>query len=94
MSDELRRLVTVKPLEWDMSDTAKGGGAEYVVYETRPGHWNCVCYPHSGSRYRLAEGVYPAAAKSAAQADYEARIFAALTPTPHPTPADGGKGAK
>ncbi len=33
-------------------------------------------------------------AEAAAQADYTARIHAALIPTPHPTPADGGTGAK
>jgi len=102
MSDALRKLVTVKPLEWEDFEGlgAKASGfyqANYLIQK-----WS------GESRYEVAMS-YPGyqtgydgprwhptldAAKAAAQADYEARIFAALIPTPHPTPADGGTGEK
>ena len=68
----------VKPLTFGKWGEAFGGGAKYSVYDTRPGEWNCVCYPHEGEQYRIAEGVTRAEAEAAAQADYTARILAAI----------------
>jgi len=77
--------VKVKPLVWGKWGEAKGGGAKYSTYESgNNGLWNCVCYPHEAEQYRLAHGVTIEAAKAAAQADYEARILAAIEPQPDP----------
>lgn len=71
--------IKVKPLEWSRHGEAKGGGAKYNVYEFGgDGLWNCVCYPHEETQYRLAEGETEAEAKAAAQADYERRILSAI----------------
>jgi hypothetical protein len=79
--DDVRKLVKVKPLVFGKWGEAKGGGAKYSVYETgAKGGWNSVCYPHEDQQYRLAEDVFRDEAEAAAQADYEARIYAALTP--------------
>ena len=77
--------VRVKPLVWGKWGEAKGGGAKYSTYEFgNNGLWNCVCYPHEAEQYRLARGVTLDAAKAAAQADYAARILAAIEPQPDP----------
>ena len=73
-------MITVKPLEWTRHGEAVGFDCRYTVYEAMDG-WNCVKYPHGDSHYRLAESVPEEAAKSAAQADYTARIMSALATT-------------
>ena len=90
MSDALRKLVTVKPLEWEDFEGlgAKASGfyqANYLIQK-----WS------GESRYEVAMS-YPGyqtgydgprwhptldAAKAAAQADYTARVRAALIPRP------------
>jgi len=80
-----RAAPRVKPLVWDRMDEARGGMAKYIAYETTPNDWNCVCYPHDAAQCRLAEKVTKEAAKAAAQADYTARILAALEAPPQNT---------
>jgi len=72
--------VDVKPLEWTRHGEAVGFDCRYTVYEAMDG-WNCVKYPHGDSHYRLSESVTEEAAKSAAQADYTARIMSAIATT-------------
>ncbi len=118
MTDELRKLVTVKPLEWGpveawkkcSKERAEAFGGEYQVVILDPPDGPPSLYFELGLgalqfRFELEEDPdWPgsrrpkqfasiADVKAAAQADYEARIFAAMPPTPHPTPADGGTGA-
>jgi hypothetical protein len=71
--DDVRKLVKVKPLEWRKSGetwTAMGGIAFYTVRR---------CCLYTGQHYS-ARLDSDDDAKAAAQADYEARIYAALTP--------------
>ncbi len=73
--------VRVKKLEWELASGdhyAEGSGTHYNIYETRPDFWNCVTV--KPGNVRLATNVSLEAAKAAAQADYEARIIAALEP--------------
>lgn len=109
MSDALRKLVTVKPLEWGpveawkkcSKERAEAFGGEYQVVILDPPDGPPSLYFELGLgalqfRFELEEDPdWPgsrrpkqfasiADVKAAAQADYEARIFAAITPTPHP----------
>jgi hypothetical protein len=78
----IRKLVTVKPLEWQRGivDYAKPTpGMKYVACSTTPaGSW--AWWLDEASETREVHGSEKAA-KAAAQADYEARILAALQPT-------------
>src|SRR5690606_10662841 len=68
----------IKPLEFDDNgDTICQIGA-YMIYELSPGQWNAVVYPSNGERKRVAEKVQKQDAITAAQADYESRILAAI----------------
>jgi hypothetical protein len=86
--DDVRKLVKVKPLEWYASTDIPGlHNAEspicwwYNVHELNDGR-----FKYEGDPCALPQNVQPSAhptleaAKAAAQADYEARIYAALTP--------------
>lgn len=92
VSDAIRALpsvgVTVKPLEWvDMVGRTVALAASIVGnYEIKQdGAWNALWF--NGSRI---SGALPSieAAKAAAQADYEARILAALDVQPTPAKPD------
>lgn len=77
--------VTVKPLEWEDHEGqsyAIGAGAEYLVELSHNGSWY----------YEDVAGPFDSldAAKAAAQADYEARIMAAIQIGPAPAPPSEG----
>lgn len=93
MTDELRRLVTVKPLEW--TGTAEGCFLQaesligtYEVSVEYSDEWYCdFTDARSGKSVRLAgcqDG--PLVPQAMASAHHESRIFAALTHTKDPNP--------
>jgi hypothetical protein len=83
--DDVRKLVKVKPLEWEKVHEALAGMTVYTA-DSPFGHYNAgidlaeipywMHVPTEGGEDCSSLD----AAKSAAQADYEARILAALTP--------------
>lgn len=84
-ADAIRALpavsVGVKPLEWVENPDASeggmlGGGVTNSVYYATSDGWSF----HRNMFWRKADTLE--AAKAAAQADYDARILAALTPAP------------
>ncbi|MFB9223689.1 hypothetical protein [Paracoccus cavernae] len=69
---------TIKALEWtDRPDASWANGFEYLIELSHNGSWY---FDHLGP-FETRE-----AAKAAAQADYEARILAAIQPDPEPKP--------
>ena len=74
----------VKELEWVMCDFdwfAEADTGVYSVFEARKGHWRwdrSSSRTHSGVRFIRGACLSLEAAKAAAQADYEARVLAAL----------------
>lgn len=86
--------VRVKALEFDRSDEASGAFAKYSIYEGGKG-WNAICYPHDGSKSRLAEGVTKEQAITAINQHNAEAVLSALEPTPiketaePAVPADG-----
>lgn len=75
--------VAIKALEWqDFPSISEAASIRYSyeVYEATPGDWSVI--RRKPDRERLATGLDQASAKAIAQADYEARIGAALPPDP------------
>lgn len=84
LAEAIAELPMVKPLEWegDKKDHAAGLGYIYMLVHYFDGwRWfRCIGRELNG----VSDGVFPAieAAEAAAQADYTARIHAALIPRP------------
>lgn len=74
--DDIRKMVKVKPLEWRKVETF--GGVVFDADEYRAAQWASPRWMVN----RLSNMTFATLedAKAAAQADYEARIYAALTP--------------
>jgi hypothetical protein len=83
-------IISVKPLEWNSGDEAKGAGAKYLVYEGGNG-WNAVCYPFEESHFRIGSGLTEYEARLAAQDDHERRVasFLDALPTHKPLQEEG-----
>lgn len=77
--------VTVKPLEWDCDFAAVNIPEGYSTYENGDDEWSVYLTWRTGSE-KLHEAGHQSldAAKAAAQADYEARIMAAIQIAPAP----------